>query len=167
MCIESEQCYNCTDSIAQEYFLLQPVYDFSLITGNSQCNEMVLSLFCNAAMVYDDMTTSLDEMCVQVRDNECASEWRLVETFFDLTLLNCSSLNKSESISLSRAPTQSCPDHFGVLCGSICLPLCAEFSLFNDGTTIAYEVLNIICHSVSIIAGFIALVACIYHRKKM
>jgi len=113
------------------------------------------------------MATSLDEECLEVRDNKCAAEWRLVETFFNITLLDCNSLNDTGDISLSRAPTQSCPDDFGVLCGSICQPLCAEISLFNDAATTAYEVLNIIFHSISVVSGFVTLFACVYDRKKM
>ena len=169
MCKESELCYNCTDKIAQEFHLLQLVYDFSFVTGNSQCSEVILSLVCKAVTLYDDsdMATSLDEECLEVRDNKCAAEWRLVETFFNITLLDCNSLNDTGDISLSRAPTQSCPDDFGVLCGSICQPLCAEISLFNDAATTAYEVLNIIFHSISVVSGFVTLFACVYDRKKM
>jgi len=169
MCKESKLCYNCTDNIAQEIYLLQQVYDFSLITGNSQCSEDILSLFCNVITLYGngDMKTSLDEECVQARDNECAAEWRLVETFLKITLLDCNSLNDTENISLSRASAQNCPDGFGVLCGSICQPLCAEISLFSDAATTTYEVLNIIFHSMSIVSGFVTLVACVYDKKKM
>ena len=104
---------------------------------------------------------------MQVRDSSCASEWRLVETFFNLSLLNCSSLNDAESISLSRAPILPCPDGYGVLCGSICQPLCAEVSSFTEAATTVYRVLNIIFHSIAIISGIATLFACIYHRKKM
>jgi len=166
LCTESD---NFTDSITQEHYLLQSVYDFSLISGNNQCSEAVISLFCNTVTEYDndDATASPDEECVQVRDNECAAEWRLLETFFNITLPDCKSLNEIENVSLSRAQTQDCPDHFGVLCGSICQPLCAEFSLYNEAATTASVVLNIIFHSMSIVSGFITLVACIYDRKKM
>ena len=169
LCKESELCYNCTDDIAEEFYLLQLVYDFSVVTRNSQCSKAIRSLFCNAVTSYDDddITTPLDEECVKVRDNECAAEWRLMETFFNVTLLDCNSLNDSGHILLSKAPAQNCPDDFGVLCGSVCQPLCAEISLFNDAATTAYEVLNIIFHSMSVVSGFGTLVACIYDRKKM
>jgi len=169
ICKESELCYNCTDKIAQEFYLLQPVYDFSFVTGNSQCSEVILSLFCNAVTLYDDgdMTTSLHEECLQVRDNECAAEWRIVETLLNLTLLDCDSLNKIENISLSKAQPRTCPNDFGVLCGSICQPLCAEISFYDDATATVYKVFNILFQCTSLLTGLITIVASIYDRKKM
>ncbi|XP_065907492.1 uncharacterized protein [Dysidea avara] len=168
MCEQSDLC-NYTYSVPLEFYLLQPVFDVSFITGNGLCSEVILSLFCNAAALYDgcNMETALDEKCVKVRDNECASEWRIVETLFNLTLLDCNSLNETGNVSLSRASIQTCPDDFGVLCGSICQPLCAEFSLYNDVATTVYAVLDILFNCTSIITGIITMVACIYERKKM
>ena len=160
---------NYTYSVPLEFYLFQSVYDVSFITGNGLCSKVILSLFCNAEALYDgcNVTISLDEECVKVRDNECAAEWRIVEILFNLTLLDCNSLNETGNISLSRAPTQTCPDDFGVLCGSICQPLCAEFSLYNDAATTAYAVLNALFQCTSILTGLITIVASIYDRKKM
>ena len=168
MCEQNELC-NYTYSVPLQFYLLQPVYDLSFITGNSLCSASILSLFCSTVALYDgcNVTKSLDEECVQVRDNECAAEWRIVETLFNLTLPDCSSLNETGNILLSKAPTQMCPDEFGVLCGSICQPLCAEFSLHNDATTTIYAVFEIILNCISIIAGLVTIAASIYERKKM
>ena len=171
ICITLGRCNDCINNTSPVFHLLlqavlQPVYDLSLFTANRQCSEAVVSLFCNA--INDDMVNiSLDTECIQVRDSSCASEWRLIETFFNQSLLNCSSLNNAESISFSRAPILPCPDGYGVLCGSICQPLCAEVSSFTEAATTVYRVLNIIFHSIAIISGITTLFACIYHRKKM
>ncbi|XP_065911941.1 uncharacterized protein [Dysidea avara] len=167
ICITLGHCNDCINNTSPVFHLLQPVYDLSLFTANSPCSETVVSLFCNAINDDDIVNISLDTECMQVRDSSCASEWRLVETFFNLSLLNCSSLNDAESISLSRAPILPCPDGYGVLCGSICQPLCAEVSSFTEAATTVYRVLNIIFHSIAIISGIATLFACIYHRKKM
>ena len=168
MCEQNELC-NYTYSVPQQFYLLQPVYDLSFVTGNSPCSAFILSLFCSTVALYDgcNVTKSLDEECVQVRDNECAAEWRIVETLFNLTLPDCSSLNEIGNILLSKAPTQTCPDEFGVLCGSICQPLCAEFSLYNDVTTTIFAVFDIIFNCISIITGLITIAASIYDRKRM
>ncbi|XP_065911465.1 uncharacterized protein [Dysidea avara] len=166
VCITSGCSNDCINNTSPVFHLLQPVYDLSLFTANSQCSEAVVSLFFNA--INDDMVNiSLDTECIQVRDSSCASEWRITETLFNLTLLDCDSLNATEHISLAKAPILPCPDGYGVLCGSICQPLCAEVSSFSEAATTAYRVLNIIFHGIAIISGIITFVACIYHRKKM
>ena len=166
LCIASGRCNDCINSISPVFYLLQAVYDLSLFTANSKCSEAVVSLFCNAAND-DTVDISLDTECIQVRDSSCASEWRITETFFNLSLINCSSLNNPENFALSRAPILPCPDGYGVLCGSICQPLCAEVSSFSESATTASRVLNIILHSIAFISGIATLFACIYHRKKM
>ena len=110
---------------------------------------------------------SLDTECIQVRDRGCAAEWRIIETLFNLTLLDCNSLNDTERVSLAKAPILPCPDGYGVLCGSICQPLCAEISSFSEEATLAYRILNIIFHSIAIVSGMAVFIACICRRKKM
>ena len=101
------------------------------------------------------------------RDNECAAEWRMVESFLNIALIDCYSFNDIDNVTLSRAPTLQCPDDYGVFCGSICQPLCSEASLFNDAATTANKIFSIIFHSMAVISGIITLVACFIHRKKM
>jgi len=168
MCEQSKLC-NFTYSVPPEFYVLQTVYNVSSVTDNGMCGEAILSLFCNATAMYDgcNVITSLDKECLKVRDNECAAEWRIVETLFNLTLLDCDSLNKIENISLSKAQTRTCPNDFGVLCGTICQPLCAEISFYDDATTTVYKVFNILFQCTSLLTGLITIVASIYDRKKM
>ena len=104
---------------------------------------------------------------MEVRDDKCAAEWRIIENFFNATLLSCDSFNGIGNFIIERAPILSCPDDFGIFCGSLCQPLCADISLFDDAATVTYEVLNIILHSMSIIAGVVTIIACFLRRAKM
>ena len=105
--------------------------------------------------------------CLKIRDDICAAEWRLAEILFNASLPDCSSFDKDENFVTARAPTLSCPDDFGVYCGSLCQPLCGEISIYNDTATTVYEVLNIIFHSLSLIAGVVTLLACYLCKRKM
>ena len=147
--------------------ILQPVHDLSLLLGNVQCSEAIVQFFCNAISEADNDSFILIKECLIVRDNKCAAEWRIAENFFDVPLPSCNSFNESANFTIARAPVLSCPEDFGIFCGSLCQPLCAEISLFNDVATAAYEVLNIILHTMSVIAGVITLIACCVHRRKM
>ena len=171
-CNESGLCSDCNGT---EYQLLQvtldqilqPVHGLSHLLGNDQCSEALIQFFCNAINVFDSDDFNLIKECLTLRDNKCAAEWRFVENFFDVLLPSCDSFNRSVNFTLARAPILNCPENFGVFCGSLCLPLCAEISLFNDAATVAYKVLNIILHAMSIIAGVVTLIICCVHKRKM
>ena len=165
-CNESEPCSDCNGTEFKEFLdlILQPVHDLSHLLGNVQCSEAIVQFFCNAVGKAD--SNSFKE-CLMVRDNICAAEWRIVENFFNVTLISCDSFNDTVGFIFARAPILSCPEDFGIFCGSLCQPLCTEISLFNDATTVAYEVLNVILHTMSVIAGVITLVMCFVHKRKM
>lgn len=169
LCNESELCSNCYDIEFVELLnqILQPVYELSFALGNGQCGEAVLQFFCNVIDVIDDDGQALFQQCLEVRDDKCAAEWRIAEIFFDVPLPSCDSFNGSSNFTFERAPVLSCPDDFGIFCGSLCQPLCARISLFNDAATVAYEVINIILHTISVVAGVITILVCCIQRKKM
>ena len=143
---------------------LLPVFGLSAVTENDQCSEAVSQFFCNVVGAVDN---DIYKECLEARDDKCAAEWRIIESFFNATLLSCDSFNGSGNFIIERAPKLSCPDDFGIFCGSLCQPLCADISLFDDAATVTYEVLNIILHTTSIIAGVITIIACFMRRTKM
>jgi len=169
LCNKNERCSDCnkTETELHELEVLRPVHDLSLLLGNGQCSEAILQFFCNAINIVDNDNYTLIKECLRVRDNECATEWRIAEVFFNVSLPDCNSFDRDANFITTRAPTLSCPDDFGVFCGSLCQPLCAEFSLFNDAATVAYEVLNIILHTLSLIGGVVTFLACCLRKRKM
>lgn len=134
---------------------------------NGQCSEAILQFLCNAINAVNNDSYELIRECLMVRDNECAAEWRITENFFGVPLPSCDSFNESINSTSARAPVLSCPDDFGTFCGSLCQPLCAQISLLNDVATIAYVVLNITFHILSVIAGVITILACFVNKRKM
>ena len=164
-CNKSRLCSDCNKTELSELEILRPVHDLSIVLGNSRCNKAVQEFFCDAVTTIDNFT--LIKQCLHVRDDECAAEWRIAEDFFNFSLPDCSSFDKDGNFTTKRAPILSCPDDFGIFCGSLCQPLCAELSLFNDPATVAYRVLNIICHTISVIGGVITILACCLRKRKM
>ena len=168
ICNESELCsdYNETDEY-HELEVLQPVYALSTVLVNSQCGDAILQFFSAAINETNNDNYTLITDCLRIRDDVCAAEWRVAEIFFNVSLPDCSSFDEDANFVTARAPTLSCPDDFGVFCGSLCQPLCDEISIFNDTATTVYEVLNIIFHTMSLIAGIVTLLACCLRKWKM
>ena len=169
LCNESKICSDCNETEYHELDILQTVHDLSVALGNDQCSEAILQFFCKATNLIDvdNYTVTLIEGCSQVRDDECAAEWRIAENFFNVSLPDCSSFDTDTNFTTARAPVLGCPDDFGVFCGSICQPLCDEISIFNDAATAAYKILNITFHTMSLIGGVITFLACCLRKKKM
>ena len=140
------------------------MYGLSVATGNDQCGEAVSQFFCNAVSA---VSNDSYKECLEVRDDKCAAEWRIAENFLDVPLPGCDSFNESANLIIERAPILSCPDDFGIFCGSLCQPLCTDISLFYDAATVTYEVLNITLFAISIIAGVVTILISFVHRTKM
>ena len=157
---------NGSDSSAghSQLLTLQAVYDLSVVLENDQCSDAISQFYCNAI---DDDTHDLITECLEVRDDTCAAEWRMIESFINLTLPSCVGFYGVNNFTSEKAPALNCPVDFGIFCGSLCQPLCAEFSLFSDAATVAYKVLNIMFHITAIIAGVVTILACYIHRTKM
>ena len=167
LCNETELCSNYNKTKDHKLEILQPVYGFSFVTENSQCGEAILQFFFTAINEVNGDNYTLITDCLRIRDDICAAEWRVVEVFFNVSLPDCSSFDKHSNFVTARAPVLSCPDDFEVFCGSLCQPVCDEISIFNDTATTVYEVLNIILHTLSLIAGIVTLLACCIYKKKM
>jgi len=151
---------------------LNSVYNVGIMLGNEQCTEDGLEFFCNAVSflcndyLWSDgnSTSSLSEECVQIRDNQCATEWRIVENLFNLSLPDCSSFDEGANLTLSDAPILPCPNDFGVFCG-LCLPLCSSPLPKDIRTT--YAALTIVLFVITLIGGVIVLITSIRKRKTM
>ena len=153
---------NCTASS------LNYVYSFGDILHNDQCVEDGLEFFCSAFDFLCDgvYSLSLSEECSQIRDNKCATEWRIVENFVNITLLDCSSFDEGVNLTVSVTPQLPCPDDFGVFCG-LCLPICGETLQYTDSVVTAYDVWLIVMLVISLIGGVITLIASIVKRATM
>ena len=152
---------------------LHSVYSLGLL--NSQCaTNNTLPFFCNATLLLcngNSSSVDLTEECEEVRDNKCASEWRIVEIFYNRFVPDCVSYNRSRedrNLTFSQAPKLPCPSEFDHICGSTCLPVCGEYSVFmNYKLRHVLYVMIIVSGIVGLIGGIITLVACYCNRHKL
>ena len=149
---------------------LYSVYDLSFTLSNAtQCGDE-LSFFCNATLLLcngNSSSVDLTEECEEVRDNKCASEWRIVESFLNKTILDCTSLSFTEDRNLlfKSAPDLPCTSQFDHFCGSTCGPVCGEFSFTEDASSFRFVIIP--CSLVGLTGGIITLIVCFYYRKKV
>ena len=117
----------------------------------------------------DNFTAGLMEECVEVRDNDCPIEWRVFDNIFNASLHfpSCESYTGNSTITFAKAPPLNCPDQFDEFCGSLCLPVCEEYSQVSRDAAIASDVLTVIFIILGLIGGSVTLVACIINREKM
>ena len=157
--------------------------DESVITGlsvifavgrymeNTECYYDSLSFFCNATLLLcrgNSSSVDLTEECEEVRDNKCVSEWRIVESFFNMTVPDCMSYNEHGDLTFSKAPSLPCPSEFDHFCGSTCLPVCDGHYLLTENTLdLAFYVLAIITGAISLVGGLIALIACYCNQGRV
>ena len=149
---------------------LQLVYTLGTLFENNHCVADALPFFCtaiNSLCVDNTSLPSLNEECIQVRDNKCSSEWRIVENLFRISVPSCMSFKNGTNIIFASAPIQTCPDMFEVFCGSLCVPACHELPLFRDGVDIVYRVWFTILYAVNLIGAVITVIASIVYRQKM
>ena len=109
----------------------------------------------------------ISEECEQVRDNDCPIEWRVLENFFGVPIPSCESFSENGTLTFSEAPPLNCSDQFDVFCGSLCLPLCSEFSQISHNAAVTANALTILFEVIGLIGGVITLIACFFNRKTM
>ena len=135
--------------------IVQVIRTVSVMLNNEQCINAVIPFFCKAVFSsYED----LEEECVHIRDNNCTTEWRVLENIFNVSIPGCKS---------TKAKPLNCPDQFSVFCDSVCLPSCPDFSQFSEVANVTNYAVMVIFELIGLISGVITLVACLFNRKKM
>ena len=165
---QDELVYNfcLTNSLS----LIQALLAVNLVLENEECNKAAIPFLCNATFsLCSDNSSVLDlkEECIQVRDDKCAIEWRILENIFNVPIPSCDSLSTNGTLTFAKAPQLTCPDQFDAFCDSVCLPSCGEFSQHSDDAAVASRVLAIFFEAIGLISGVITLIACLFNRKKM
>ena len=143
---------------------LHTVYALGSVIEQS-CTEDALPFFCNATLFLCSESESHDltSMCLNVRDRDCALEWRLAETFLNTSVPGCTSFETDANLTFTKSPLPSCPDHFDIFCDSICLPVCGEYSSYRTGGTVFVSMWG----TVGIIGGIVTLIVCYFNRHKL
>ena len=151
--------------------LLQSLQAFNSWLHNDQCLNSAIQFYCNATQVpCDDNNTfilGLQEQCIQVRDNDCAVEWRAYEIFHNTLLLDCTSFAKDGNVTFSKAPALVCPKEFDLYCDSFCLASCEDFyQLSTDAISVANIVITIVIF-LGLLGGVFNLIVCTLNKGKM
>ena len=157
--------------LSQSLRLIKSVHAVNMAFNNSQCNSRASPFFCNAtySLCGDGtyMIMDISEVCLQVRDHDCAVEWRVLENFLNIPIPDCDSYSEDGNLSFAKAPSLNCPDQFDTFCGSLCLPVCSEFYQISENAAAISDALTIAFEAIGITGGIITLVACVFNRKKM
>ena len=141
----------CVDQILHTYEALRTI---NLPSSQQYCSERVEALFCIASMQCNNESFVKDIVCLQIRQEYCTAEWRMLEVNQTDGLIACEEFEET-------APLE-CSDQFGLAeNGSTCQPLCEEFSIRS--ITILYAISAVI----SIIGGLTVIGISIKKRKKM
>lgn len=170
---QNELFYNTCLRSSQS--LVQAIHAINLVLNNEQCSNAAVPFFCNATFLlcgddsFDVSSFNMDlkKECLQVRDNDCTIEWRILENIFNVPIPSCESFAVNKNLTFSKAPALTCPDQFNVFCDSVCLPSCEDFSQYSDDATLASYVLVFVFQLIGLISGVITLIACLFNRKKM
>ena len=153
--------------------LLQSIDAFSSVLDNTQCNNSAIPFICNGTHVLcgDDNTPrfamGLQDECIQIRDHDCAVEWRALENIFSAILPDCASFAVGGNLTYSKAPPLTCPDEFDIHCGSFCLPSCKRFSQISQNAITISNYVTVALIAINLLGGIFTLVVCILNRKKM
>ena len=164
--LSAELFNNCSDSSMITELSL--IYNIANELNNHQCTETSLLFFCNVTYTLcgDDHSLSLREECVQVRDDTCVAEWRIVDNLLNNSTLNCTLFENENDSILPIAPTLMCPDNFEIVCNSFCLPSCNYNPTGNNNDNV-FRVWLSSFSIFALIGGMITLIMCFVKREKM
>ena len=143
---------SCTNQILYTYEALRTI---NLPSSQQYCTERVETLFCDASMECNNESYVKEIVCQQVRQEYCTTEWRMLEANNQSDgLIVCEEYEETAPL--------NCSNQFGLAeNGSVCLPLCEEFSLITN--TELYAISAVL----SIIGGITVIGISIKKRKKM
>ena len=149
---------DCVDQILYTYEALRTI---NLPSSQQYCSERVETLFCDALMECSNESYVKDIVCQQVRQEYCTAEWRMLEVHNQTDgLIDCEEYEETAPL--------NCSDQFDLASdGSVCLPLCGEFSQYSEAYTTPHIALYIIFLSMIMIGGIAVLSVSIWKRKKM
>ena len=130
-------------------------------SSQQYCSERVEALFCDTLMECSNESYVKDMVCQQVRQEYCTAEWRMLEVHNQTDeLIDCEEYEETVSL--------NCGDQFGLASdGSVCLPLCGEFSQYSEAYTKPYLILSATSQLLSVIGGLTVLATSFRKRKKM
>ena len=122
------------------------------------CSERLEKLSCNASMECNDESCVKDLICQQIHQENCTNELDIYEE--TKQLFDC---KENEGTG-----TLNCSDQFDLAeNGSVCLPLCGEFSQYSEAYTTPHLIILATSLFIGIVGGITVIVISFRKRKKM
>ena len=148
----------CVDQILYTYEALRTI---NLPSSQQYCSERVETLFCDALMECSNESYVKDIVCQQVRQEYCTAEWRMLEVHNQTDrLIDCEEYEETAPL--------SCGEQFDLANdGSICQPLCGEFSQYSEAYTMPRVVLSAVFLLIGVIGGITVIIISFVKRKNM
>ena len=161
-CNVTVQQSSCTEDVI---FTFESLKAASNLT-NPYCLSVAhyhLNVFCKAlslCSISNDLHAKAT-LCQGVRQKVCTAEWRILEyNNRSDQLIDCSIFEETDY--------PNCTEQFDLANnGSVCLPLCKEFSLEGKVLDNALVGVYAFCHLVNVLGGIIVFIACVWNRSKM
>ena len=149
---------DCVDQILYTYEALRTI---NLPSSQQYCSERVETLFCDALMECSNESYVKDIVCQQVRQEYCTAEWRMLEVHNQTDgLIDCEEYGETALL--------NCGDQFDLAYhGSVCLPLCGEFSQYSEAYTKPRIVILTVSLLINVIGGIIVIIVSFKKKKKM
>ena len=162
LCSQNKICnfsdYDCIHPISYTFEALRTI---NLPLSQQYCTERVEGLFCDALTNCSSNESYAKKIvCQQVRQEYCTAEWRMLEVNQTDGLIDCEEYKDTAPL--------NCGDQFGLAHnGSVCLPLCEEFSQYSEAYTNPYIILYATFQFISILGGIVVLAFSFWKRRKM
>ena len=165
MCLQIKLMKTCNFSdsgcVNQTLYTYEALRTINLPSSQQYCSETVETLFCDALMECSNESYVKDIVCQQVRQEYCTAEWRMLEVHNKTDrLIDCKEYEETAPL--------NCSDQFDLASdGSVCLPLCGEFSQYSEAYTTPRIALFAMCLFIGIIGGILVIIISFRKRKKM
>jgi len=141
---------------------------------SEQCAMVLMPFLCQHTFPPCDSEGNANLLsqaeCRNIQDFTCATEWRMIMTTSFSTLLPvCEDLSDADfgyyNSQMAMKPLQ-CPKQFKDFCG-MCLPLCGEFSRYDDETKIQQKSMIITTAAMNDIGGILVFILAVLRRKEL
>ena len=142
---------NCSDDLVYTYEALKIASRFPF------CVNKVTQRFTELQNHSNDLAYI---MCQEIRQDYCTREWRELELNESEGLIDCTDYGETAPL--------NCSDQFGLAYnGSVCQPLCENFSQYSKTFSDFFPTWLAIFSGLNVIGGIISLVVSAYKIKKL
>ena len=183
---------NITTTLRSEIVSEQDVATFFLALDTytnivtKECREATKPFICRYVFPPCDNNGGFQfitkDECLNLQNVICASEWIIALSIAPELVPDCEQLNNTlgkdimqspgdfEQLNLNNSNVDSnqCPENFGDFCNNTkCLPLCSQFSQYNEITTTVRKSIDIFAAILAISGGIFSIILTVIRRKKM